>query len=94
MRCYDKRVLVAVGVGAAAVLAFWPQTAAVALPALLLAACPLSMLLMTRGNRGGRGCDAGRSHTSHERDAEIARLREEINTLRAQHQTRPAPERQ
>jgi len=47
--CFDRRVLIGLGVVAAGVLLLRPSAFATALPVLVLAICPLSMLLMLRG---------------------------------------------
>jgi membrane protein implicated in regulation of membrane protease activity len=53
--CLNWKVLVAAGVLAAAVLVFAPDLAGAALPLLLLAICPLSMIVMLVVMRGVRG---------------------------------------
>ncbi|MGH3680735.1 MAG: DUF2933 domain-containing protein [Natronosporangium sp.] len=85
--CYDKRVLIGLGVAGLGVLLLYPEWAAVVLPLLIVAACPLSMLLMMRMmNRGGRG-DTGAPEQSaaggYDARAELAQLREEMNILKA-----------
>ncbi len=94
--CFDRRVLIGLGVVAAGVLLLRPSAFATALPVLVLAICPLSMLLMMRGMERGdtaahTDAAAGRTGKQHKamlgrayRDAEVARLREEINILRAE----------
>lgn len=55
MRCFDKRViggLAAVAV-AVAVMLFPPSAFGRVLPVLVMAACPIGMLLMMRGATGG-----------------------------------------
>jgi hypothetical protein len=54
--CINWRALVGVGVIAAGLLAFAPNLATAALPFLILAICPLSMLLMMAlmGNNGSQ----------------------------------------
>lgn len=78
--CFNKKVLIGAGVAALALLAVSPATAVAALPVLILAVCPLSMLLMMRGMRCGITGEADRDA---ERAAEIASLHEEINVLKA-----------
>lgn len=84
--CYDKRVLIGLGATGVAVLVLYPQWAAVVLPLLLVAACPLSMLLMMRMmNRGEQPASTGSgAQASPDAEAELAQLREEINILKAQ----------
>ena len=50
--CFNWTVLVGLGAVAAGVLIFAPQAALAALPLLLLAACPLSMVVMMFAMRG------------------------------------------
>jgi hypothetical protein len=87
MKCVNWRViggLAAVGLGIYVVA---PGVAAAAVPLLVLALCPLSMLLMTwvMGSMGRRGTreDAGGAKGDA---AEIARLRAEVAALRAERQ--------
>lgn len=62
--CFNKRVLIGLGVVALAVFALAPNLLGAAAPLLLLAACPLSMVFMTRGmggtnNANGSGASCG-----------------------------------
>ena len=84
--CFDKRVLSGLGVVALLVLLVAPGAAGAALPTLLLAACPLSMLLMMVGMRGGGDRRAG--NPSEAEAAEVARLRAELEELRGQRSAR------
>lgn len=96
MMCWNKKTLGIVAVGALAILAFAPSAFGRALPFLLMAACPLGMLFMAR-----RAADTCRSQ--HQRPggreaaspdaagAEIARLRQEVERLRAGEATAPTP---
>lgn len=82
--------LVAVGIGIAL---FAPKLVSSALPLLLLAACPLSMLLMmvAMGNMG-RGSAASTprqlkgmpAHTALSREEQLALLREQFQSLQSQ----------
>lgn len=55
--CFNKKVIAGLAVVGVGVLVFWPSTFGAALPLLVLAACPLSMLLMmwAMGMSRGRG---------------------------------------
>lgn len=69
--------LAAVGIGIYAVA---PGLVAAALPILLLAICPLSMMFMMKGMQGNQGGDGGRQEpqeagASPTREGELARLR-------------------
>jgi Protein of unknown function (DUF2933) len=83
--CFDKRVWAGLGVLAVVLLVADPHAGWAALPALAGLACPLSMLFMMRGMRGGAegsAAEPGASAAS-DRAPEIARLRREIGRLRA-----------
>jgi hypothetical protein len=92
--CFDKRVWIGLGVLAAGLLIVDPRAGWVALPVLAGLACPVSMLIMMRGMRhpagparaaapGGEQV-AGTRDAACARAAEIARLRREIQQLKAQ----------
>lgn len=55
--CFNWRVLAGLGAVGVGIFLFAPELAAAALPLLLLAACPISMLLMMKGMQG-----MGREH--------------------------------
>lgn len=78
MKCFNWNVVAALAAAAAALYLIAPGSFAAALPLLVLAACPLSMLVMMRamGSAGGR-CDAAG-------DEEVAALRAEVAALRAE----------
>lgn len=85
MRCYDKRVLSALAVVAVGAIAFAPANAWTIVPALVLLACPLSMLVMMRSMRNGNRCGTQLTTAdSSDHEAEVQRLRAEIEDLRAQ----------
>lgn len=66
--CFDKRVLIGLGVVALGVLAVSPRLLGSIAPLLIFAACPLSMLLMMRAmNRQGSSCETA---SDGRRDAE------------------------
>ena len=93
MGCFNKRVMIGLGAVALAVLAVSPRLLGAALPLLIFAACPLSMVLMMRrmdhsragagqGASASGGCGMRAGHTDH--DAEVRELQEEVNRLRAE----------
>lgn len=91
MMCFNRKVLGGLAAVAVGILIFAPRLLGAALPLLFLAACPLSMVFMMRGKSGSRGqCQTGGATTGRRQDesidtaAEIARLRAEIDQLRAQ----------
>jgi hypothetical protein len=86
--CFNKKVVAGLGVAALAVFAFAPKLLGAALPLLVVAACPLSMLLMMRGMTGMAGskdasCSAkGSARGTAATDRELAELRAEVERLR------------
>jgi hypothetical protein len=74
--CLNKKVLLGLGAAAVGVLLLAPQWLGAALPLLLLAACPLSMVFMMTAMRGGgRRAVPTQREGSHETVAELeARL--------------------
>ncbi len=89
MKCLNWKVIAALGAVGVGIYLVAPGVAAAAVPLLVLAACPLSMLLMMRAMG-----TTGRCTTSHDApgpaaDAdEVARLRAEVEALRAERQGR------
>ena len=88
MMCWNRKIVVGLAVAALAVLLFTPSAFSRALPVLVAAACPLGMLLMARGAAGAacrRKDDVGDPAAGSTSDsaAEIARLRNEVEQLRA-----------
>ncbi|MGH3468236.1 MAG: hypothetical protein ACRDQF_10955 [Thermocrispum sp.] len=88
--CLDKRVLVGLGAVAVGVWLWGPPWAVAGLPFLAVLVCPLSMLVLVRPGDGTQ-CQtltpAARESLSDKREAELTRLREEINVLKAQQDT-------
>lgn len=93
MKCFDKRVLIGLGVVAVGVLLFNPGWIGAVLPLLLVLACPLSMVFMMRamGGRANASCsndeqqaaDGDRTN-ERPRPTEVAELRKAVARLRAQ----------
>ena len=86
MMCLNKKVIAGLAVAAAAIYLLAPNLFGPALPLLIVAACPLSMLLMMRmmSGSGNASCNTDPSETSG--DAELAQLRAEVERLRAKQQ--------
>ena len=88
MMCLNRKVVGGLAVAALAVLVFAPSAFSRVLPVLVVAACPLGMLLMVRGATGacqrkeGAPGEAAAGSTP-DAAAEIARLRSEVEQLRA-----------
>lgn len=90
--CFDKRVLIGLGVVAVGLFAVSPSLLGSVAPLLVFAVCPLSMVFMMRAmSRGGASCgaDQGSQQTSDAAtgtagDAELRELQEEVNRLKAE----------
>lgn len=91
--CFDKRVLIGLGVVALGLFAVSPSLLGSVAPLLVFAACPLSMVFMMRAmSRGDASCgaDPGSQQTSGAAtgtaggDAELRELQEEVNRLKAE----------
>ena len=85
MGCLNWKVIAALAAAGLGIYVLAPGVAAAALPLLIVAACPLSMLLMMRamGSMGSSQTADG----PREAD-EVARLRAEVAALRAERQGR------
>jgi hypothetical protein len=79
--CFDKRVLLGLGVALAAAFVVAPHLAVAALPVLVALVCPLSMLLMMRGMNRSGGHASGPVDSGSGSGDELARLREEADRL-------------
>ena len=93
----NTNVVIWAAIGAAGALLLFPSLFLRALPLLLLAACPLAMVVMMRGMGGmsaGRGDPAAtatdRTDGSTPPHDEVMRLRAEVDRLRAQKAVRDA----
>lgn len=78
--CINKRVVVGLAVVALALFALSPRLLGALGPVLIMAACPLSMLLMMRSL-------SGRDHEpspGHGDDRRVRELEEEVNRLKAE----------
>lgn len=87
--CFNWKVVTGLAVAGLAVFAFAPSLIGAALPVLLIAACPLSMVVMMRAMSGGSRSDTPSkgNDTDSSTDAsssEQARLRAEIDQLRSE----------
>lgn len=84
--CLNKKVIGGLAVAALAIFLVAPDAIGLALLLLIIAVCPLSMLVMMRSMSGSRAtscASAGRSR-GVEDEAEIARLHAEVQQLRAE----------
>ncbi|UQA91071.1 DUF2933 domain-containing protein [Streptomyces halobius] len=91
--CLNKKVLIGLGIVAIGLLLLKPAWMVVALPLLILAICPLSMILMMRGKgktgSQGSSCSTGAgaqktsASTPSETDRQISALQAELRSLKA-----------
>lgn len=87
--CFNWKVAAGLTAAGVAVFAFAPNLIGSALPVLIIAACPLSMVVMMRAMSGGSRCDPPSNGTDRESNTdatqnEVARLQAEIDQLRAE----------
>lgn len=88
--CFNKKVITALVAAGAGVFLVAPSAFYAALPLLILAACPLSMIVMMRGMNGMSGKQCSPSSTedgdagSETEADEVTRLRAEVDQLRAE----------
>ncbi len=87
--CFNWKVAAGLTAAGVAVFAFAPNLIGAALPLLIIAACPLSMVVMVRAMSGGSRCDPASNGTDSESNtdatpSEVARLQAEIDQLRAE----------
>ncbi len=84
--CFNRKVMVGLGIVAVAAIAIAGWRGLNVLPALLLLACPLSMIAMMAGMGGGgrNSSDTPSTRAAGETDSEIDRLRQEVAELRQQ----------
>src|SRR5438552_18909259 len=85
-KCINRNVLIGLAVVAGGVLLIAPGAFASLLPLLVVAICPLSMVFMMRGMNRGKSCEttsASSAAPAVDTDAELTRLRAEIDQLKA-----------
>jgi hypothetical protein len=81
--CFNRKVLAGLAVGAVVLIAVFGWGGARVVPALLVLACPISMIAMMAGMRGGtRDSNESDAPTAPASPDEVARLRAEIAELR------------
>ena len=86
--CLSKKVVVGLVIAGLALLLVAPQTVGAAIPLLLLAACPLSMLVMMRVMSKGEHRSPQRGPRSD--PGELEQLRADVARLQAQQSSNPA----
>ncbi len=87
--CFNWKVAAGLTAAGVAVFAFAPNLIGAALPVLIIAACPLSMVVMMRAMSGGSRRDTMSNGTDSESNtdatpSEVPRLQAEIDQLRAE----------
>jgi hypothetical protein len=100
MKCLNKNVLIGQAAVALVLLVLKPSWLLTALPLLVLAACPLSMIFMMRhmsGPAGRGGCDTGKAvgapaRQDAESNREILSLQSELQALKANQAYRTPPD--
>ncbi len=80
--CLNWKVLVGLGVVGLGIYAVAPEMVVAALPILLLAACPLSMLFMMKAMHGSQGGSRD-DHAAHQAGADTSTREEDLARLRA-----------
>lgn len=80
--CFNWKVLAGLAVAGLGVWVVAPNLIGAALPLLILAACPLSMLFMARGTQGGH-CDSRAEPVSRPADVRLT-PEEQLTELKAQ----------
>ncbi|MBA2669815.1 MAG: DUF2933 domain-containing protein [Gemmatimonadetes bacterium] len=73
--CLNWKVIAALAAVGVGTYAFAPGLAAAALPILILAVCPISMMLMMWSMQGGGGGEQAKEETSLTSEERISRLR-------------------
>ncbi len=86
MKCFNWKVIAVLAAISIGLYTLAPGTAAAAAPLLVLAVCPLSMLLMMRA-MGSMGSCKTKDDAEANPD-EVAQLRAEVAALRAERQSR------
>lgn len=81
--CLNKKVIAGLVVAAGGIYLLAPNFFGAALPLLIFAACPLSMLLMMRMMSGSGNSSCSTKPSSPDAD-ELAQLRGEVDRLRAE----------
>lgn len=93
MKCFNPKVIGGLVLAGLAVFLIAPSAFSAVVPLLVVAACPLGMFVMMKGMSGGKGDtpasnagengQAGVASESDATEAELARLRAEIDQLKA-----------
>ncbi len=81
MKCLNWKVLAALAAVGVGVYALAPDLVAAATPLLVLALCPLSMLLMMRAMGSGSGKSGETPSNRTDTSGELAQLRAEVAEL-------------
>ena len=96
--CWNRKTMLGLALAALGLALVAPSVRSAVLPLLVVAACPIGMLVMMRGMargrsegaaEGGLGAEGDRPGRLVDPEEEIARLRAEVDQLRAERQSRP-----
>lgn len=95
--CINKKVVAGLAVAGVAIFAIAPDLIGAALPLLIIAVCPLSMLVMMRAMSGEKSKSCSAEGTTPaagatDIDTELASLRAEVARLRADRSIDASPE--
>lgn len=82
--CINKRAVAAVAAVGVGLLVLSPRLGASLAPLLIMAICPLSMLLMMRAMNGRRADDDTTAPSVGDGDQQRRELEEEVNRLKAE----------
>jgi hypothetical protein len=82
--CLNWKVLAGLAVVGLLVLVVAPQFIGVALPLLLVAACPLSMLFMMRGMSGNGNANQTASQTTQLQEDQLPELQSRLSSVQAE----------
>lgn len=92
--CLNKKVIGGLALAGLAIFLIAPGAIGALLPLLILAICPLSMVFMMRAMSGSGGSDCSKDGEQPETEAastEIAKLRAEVEQLRAEQAHQGSP---
>lgn len=91
--CINKKVVAVLAIVGVALYLAAPNLIGAALPLLILAACPLSMVFMMRAMSGDKSTPESQEHgTAADAGSELSALRAEVSRLREDRQTTASTE--
>lgn len=91
--CINKKVVAVLAIVGVALYLAAPNLIGAALPLLILAACPLSMVFMMRAMSGDKSTPESQEHgAAADAGSELSALRAEVSRLREDRQTTASTE--